>query len=126
MAEGAKHLLGRHDFRSFETDWPNRLDSVRTIVDSRLFRLGVDDQTPTSTRRRSNDGPTNGPIRFEVTADGFLYNMVRAMVGSLVEVGRGKHTPGWIREILEAKDRSSAGPTAPPHGLFLVSVDYER
>ena len=63
-------------------------------------------------------------IVFEVEADGFLYNMVRNIVGSSVEVGRGRQAPAWIAEVLAARDRKRAGMTAPPQGLFLVSVDY--
>jgi tRNA pseudouridine38-40 synthase len=59
-----------------------------------------------------------------VEADGFLYNMVRAIVGTLVEVGRSAQPADWVREVLEATDRSTAGPTAPPHGLFLLWVKY--
>ena len=60
----------------------------------------------------------------EVAADGFLYNMVRNLVGTLVEVGLGKREIDWPKEILAVKDRKAAGQTAPPQGLFLVSVDY--
>ena len=60
----------------------------------------------------------------EVEADGFLYNMVRNIVGTLVEVGRGKYEAAWIDQILAARNRDVAGPTAPPQGLFLLRVDY--
>jgi len=60
----------------------------------------------------------------EVAANGFLYNMVRTMVGTLVEVGRGARPESWVTEVLEARDRRQAGMTAPPQGLFLVEVDY--
>ena len=60
------------------------------------------------------------------TADRFLKQMVRAMVGTLVEVGQGKRSPSEIKKILEARDRSAAGKTAPPHGLYLISVEYEK
>jgi len=63
-------------------------------------------------------------VIFEVEADGFLYNMVRNLVGSLVEVGRGRREPSWIAQVLAARDRKLAGMTAPPQGLFLVHVDY--
>ena len=63
-------------------------------------------------------------IRFEAQADRFLKQMVRAMVGTLVEVGRGKRPPKNVKEILEARDRRAAGVTAPAHGLYLVRVDY--
>ena len=63
-------------------------------------------------------------MTIEVAGDGFLYNMVRTIVGTLVEVGAGKRDVDWPAEVLAARDRRRAGQTAPPHGLFLVSVDY--
>jgi tRNA pseudouridine38-40 synthase len=105
MHRAAQTLLGQHDFSSFETAGAERGTSVRTVSD--IFA------------RRSGDW-----ITVEVEADGFLYNMVRAIVGTLVEVGRGARPESWVGEVLEAADRSAAGPTAPPQGLFLVQVDY--
>jgi tRNA pseudouridine38-40 synthase len=63
-------------------------------------------------------------LAVEIEANGFLYNMVRNIVGSLVEVGRGAQPPQWIATIRDAADRTIAGPTAPPQGLFLMKVDY--
>jgi tRNA pseudouridine38-40 synthase len=63
-------------------------------------------------------------VTIEVAGDGFLYNMVRTIVGTLVEVGRGTRDIHWPAKVLAAQDRRAAGQTAPPHGLFLVSVDY--
>jgi tRNA pseudouridine38-40 synthase len=105
MGRAAKSLLGRHDFRSFETDWPNRMSSVRTIVDLAVERQGES-------------------VAIEVEADGFLYNMVRSIVGTLVLVGAGKRPESWVAEALAAESRVEAGPTAPPQGLFLVVVRY--
>lgn len=106
MAAGARHLIGRHDFHSFETDWPNRLSSVRTVRDVAVAR-------------------TSRLVTIEIEADGFLYNMVRAIAGTLVLVGSGSREPEWVGEVLRACDRSAAGPTAPPHGLFLLWVRYD-
>ena len=64
-------------------------------------------------------------IAVEVEADGFLYNMVRTIVGTLVKVGRRARSESWVAEVLAAADRRTAGPTAPPQGLFLVRVEYE-
>jgi tRNA pseudouridine38-40 synthase len=106
MHRAAQYLLGRHDFRSFESDWPNRLSSVRTIKDIVVERH---DKT----------------IVVEVEADGFLYNMVRSIAGTLYNVGRGYWPESKVREILENLDRREAGMTAPPQGLFLLYVKYE-
>ena len=105
MREAAQSLLGRHDFRSFESEWPNRMSSIRHIVG-----VGVE--------RR------DGAVRFEIEADGFLYNMVRAIAGTLYQIGRGYWPVDKMREVLESKDRREAGVTAPPQGLFLVEVTY--
>jgi tRNA pseudouridine38-40 synthase len=106
MRRAAEPLRGRHDFRSFETDWPNRLSSVRTITHLALSRMG-------------------DWVWLDVEADGFLYNMVRAIAGTLMNVGRGYWPPERVAEILHAEDRSQAGPTAPARGLFLMRVTYE-
>ena len=63
-------------------------------------------------------------VRFEFSANAYLHHMIRNIVGSLVEVGRGRRVPGWIGEVLAARDRTLAGPTAPAHGLTLVEVTY--
>jgi tRNA pseudouridine38-40 synthase len=106
MHRASRCLVGRHDFRCFETEWPNRLTSVRTITHLSVNRLGE-------------------YIWIDVEANGFLYNMVRAIAGSLVQVGRGLWPESRIEEVLQAMDRRLAGPTAPPHGLFLMRVTYQ-
>ncbi|MFO0888762.1 MAG: tRNA pseudouridine(38-40) synthase TruA [Isosphaeraceae bacterium] len=106
MHRAGQALLGRHDFRSFETEWPNRTSSVRTIFDLAVTR--VDSQ-----------------VWVEVEADGFLYNMVRAITGTLARVGSGKRPESWVGEVLRAETRVEAGPTAPAQGLFLLKVRYE-
>ncbi len=110
MARAAEMLVGKHDFASFQSTGAPRESTVRKI--SHL-----------SVKRQGN--LERGEIWIEIEADGFLYNMVRAIVGTLAEVGRGGQSEGWCAEVLAACDRSQAGPTAPPQGLFLVSVDYE-
>jgi tRNA pseudouridine38-40 synthase len=106
MRRAAEPLRGRHDFHSFETDWPNRMSSIRTITHLAVQRLG-------------------DWIWIDVEADGFLYNMVRAMAGTLMNVGRGYWPAERVAEILTAEDRRLAGPTAPAQGLFLMRVTYD-
>lgn len=106
MQRAAQALLGRHDFRSFETNWPNRASSVRTIFAATVERVG----------------PT---VQVEVEADGFLYNMVRTIAGSLVLIGSGKRPESWLATVIAAQARTEAGPTAPPQGLFLLRVNYD-
>ncbi len=107
MARAAACLRGRHDFHSFETEWPNRATSVRTITHFAVNRFG-------------------DWIWLDVEADGFLYNMVRAIAGTLINVGRGYWSESRVAEVLDAQDRTRAGPTAPAQGLFLMRVSYER
>lgn len=106
MQRAGAALLGRHDFHSFETEWPNRTSSVRTIFDLAVTRH-------------------DAQVWIEVEADGFLYNMVRTIAGTLSWVGSGKRPESWVTEVLQAEDRVEAGPTAPPQGLFLLRVRYE-
>ena len=105
MREAASYLVGEHDFVSFcnvRTDVEN---TVRTIT--------------------ALDILTNGnEITIRITGNGFLYNMVRIIVGTLIRVGRGFYEPGKVKEILEAKDRKAAGVTAPAHGLMLMEINY--
>ena len=70
--------------------------------------------------------PVGDEITIRIQGNGFLYNMVRIIVGTLVRVGRGFYTPEQVQEILEAKNRKAAGVTAPPQGLFLVGIEYEE
>lgn len=105
MRQEARVLVGRHDFKSFQAADKRERMSVRN-----LRRISI---------RR--DGPA---ISIDIEADGFLYNMVRNIVGTLIEIGRGKFPPGSMRKILLAKDRTLAGPTAPAKGLSLVQVRY--
>lgn len=109
MHRAAQSLAGTHDFSSFETSGSERQTSVRTIFDI-VARRG--------------EGPEQCLVAIEVEADGFLYNMVRTIVGTLVAVGRGARSESWVAEVLAARDRRTAGRTAPPQGLFLVRVEY--
>lgn len=105
MEKAAEHLLGEQDFKAFEGTGSPRASTVRRIDKACFSR---DDER----------------ILFEVSANGFLKFMVRNIVGTLVDVGRGKYGPDGIKTILASKDRSQGGATAPPQGLFLVNVEY--
>jgi tRNA pseudouridine38-40 synthase len=105
MREACKLLLGTHDFRCFETEWPNRATSVRTITHCAVNRFG-------------------DWLWLDVEADGFLYNMVRAIAGTLINIGRGYWPVEHMRQLLESGSRPQAGPTAPARGLFLMRVTY--
>jgi len=105
MRAAAEPLLGTHDFSSFRAADCEAPHPRRTLRELGLLEEGE-------------------VLRIEVEGTAFLKHMVRNIVGSLVEVGRGKRPPGWVGEVLAAKDRTLAGPTAPAHGLTLVSVSY--
>jgi len=105
MARAATFLLGRHDFTGFEATGGSVRDKVRCL-------------------RRVDCDRSGQIVEIRVEGDGFLYKMVRNIVGTLVEVGSGRMCPEQINEILGSRDRSRAGPTAPGRGLCLVRVDY--
>lgn len=105
MGRAGEGLLGRRDFASFETAGSERTSTVRTLHELNVVR-------------------NQDRIDITVTGDGFLYNMVRAIAGTLVEVGRGARDPAWVAEVLAARDRRAAGPNAPPQGLVLAKVRY--
>ncbi len=105
MSQAAGLMIGRKDFKSFASAADERQSSVRTIIDCAVS--GEKDY-----------------IYIDVQADGFLYNMVRNIVGTLVEVGRGRWSPEKITEILQAKERAVAGQIAPAAGLCLMEIEY--
>ncbi|MEQ8846628.1 tRNA pseudouridine(38-40) synthase TruA [Botrimarina sp.] len=109
MGQGGVLLVGRHDFASLESAGSERSSTVRTI-------------TELTVAERAADGGQR--IDITVTGDGFLYNMVRTIAGTLVEVGRGARPPEWVADVLAARNRDAAGPTAPAMGLVLERVDY--
>ena len=106
MRKAASYLVGEHDFVSFCNVRTDVEDTVRTITNIEILTHEEE-------------------IKIRITGDGFLYNMVRIIVGTLIRVGRGFYEPEKVNEILEAKDRKEAGVTAPAHGLMLVEIDYE-
>jgi tRNA pseudouridine38-40 synthase len=107
MNRAAARLVGTYDFAAFCGTGSDAATTVRTISHAAL----------------STQHPAL--IAFEISGDGFLRYMVRNIVGSLVDVGRGRFPPTWIDEVLATRDRTKAGRTAPAHGLFLVGVKYE-
>ena len=133
MHRAAQPLLGKHDFTSFESSGAKRKTSVRTVfsLEVRRGRAGEGERSVVRWSTASSRFPlvrlTNPDdwIILDIVADGFLYNMVRSILGTLVEVGRGAQPESWPGEVLLAADRRRAGPTAPPQGLFLVEVQYD-
>ena len=106
MREGAKYIVGTHDFKSFEASGSQeRETTVRTVSKLEITQEGTD-------------------VVLEITGDGFLYNMVRIIVGTLVEVGLEKKKPEDVKNIIEKKDRTFAGHTAPAAGLYLKEIYY--
>jgi tRNA pseudouridine38-40 synthase len=122
MRRAAEPLVGTHDFASFESRGSKRSSSVRTIFELSVKRAASGDATflPPESETFSGD-----EIQIEICADGFLYNMVRNIVGMLVEIGRGAADEAWPTRALAAIDRRAAGPPAPARGLTLLSVDYD-
>jgi tRNA pseudouridine38-40 synthase len=132
MQAAAERLVGRHDFAAFQSAGSDVQTTERDIVLSKLSttedtedtedesffsRTGFDLRVPRALRGGEL-------IIYEVTGDGFLRHMVRIIVGTLVEIGRGRQPVDWIGRLLASRDRTTAGPTAPPEGLFLVTVEY--
>ena len=111
MQTAAEYLRGKHDFACFQTQGSPRETTVRTISDVSVQRFPPSPMLPPM-------------IQIEIEADGFLYNMMRTIAGTLVLFGVGRQTPNQMKEIIKSGNRSQAGPTAPPHGLYLVNVVY--
>ena len=107
MKKAIKYFEGEHDFKAFKASGTSSKRSIRTIYKAEIFEK------------------ENERIGIELTGNGFLYNMVRIIVGTLVEVGVGKIEPDEIQKIIESRKRENAGKTLPPQGLYLVKVEYE-
>lgn len=105
MKEGIKYFEGEHDFSAFKASGTSSKSSVRKIYKTKLYEA-------------------NDRIYIELTGNGFLYNMIRIIAGTLVDVGLEKIKPEDIKEIIESKDRKKAGKTLPPQGLCLIEVKY--
>jgi tRNA pseudouridine38-40 synthase len=118
MDAAARLLEGRHDFSAFQRAGSRPPTAERTLTSSRVTR------PPPVVTRGIPPLPEGDLIIYEVRGNGFLRHMVRAIAGTLVEIGRGRWAADRMREILASRDRTCAGRTAPPAGLFLVSVEY--
>ena len=105
MRKEARVILGRHNFKSFQAADTRQRNPIRTIKRIKIFK-------------------DNGLLHVDIEADSFLYNMVRNIVGTLLEIGRGRFSKGAMLQILKSKDRSLAGPTLPAKGLCLLKVKY--
>ncbi len=105
MQKEIKFIIGKHDFKCFQAKDKKERLSIRTI-------------TAASVRKKGDK------IYIQISANGFLYNMVRNIVGTLIDIGRGKLPQGSMKKILDSKDRFFAGPTAPAKGLCLTSIDF--
>lgn len=106
MNKAIEYFIGEHDFKGFKASGTSSKSSVRTIYEAKVYKK--DDR-----------------IFIELTGNGFLYNMVRIIAGTLVEVGIGKILPEEIPNIIQSGDRQKAGKTLPPQGLYLVKVEYK-
>ena len=106
MREATSYLIGQHDFASFCGAGAQVKSTVRTITAMSVERDG-------------------DMVTIRVSGTGFLYNMVRIIAGTLIEIGNGQYPPERMKDILDAKDRAYAGPTAPAHGLTLIGIRYE-
>lgn len=106
MRKAASYLVGEHDFVSFCNVRTEVENTVRCITELEILKCGDE-------------------ITIRITGNGFLYNMVRIIVGTLIRVGRGFYEPEKVKEILEVKDRKAAGVTAPAHGLMLMEIEYK-
>ncbi|WDH98179.1 tRNA pseudouridine(38-40) synthase TruA [Paenibacillus urinalis] len=117
MRESLPYLLGTHDFTSFASRHSTKQSHIRTLYEAEL--------TVDSSMSRKGHPRDQGVIHLFITGNGFLQHMVRIIVGTMLEVGEGKRKPEEMKLILEAEDRSAAGPTAVSKGLMLWNVEYE-
>ena len=133
MAQAARLVEGRHDFAAFQTAGSEPQTTDREVLSSRIIsKLGTTEDTDAQTDTQTGFSLRvlrflggGDLIQYEITGDGFLRHMVRAIVGTLVEIGRGSRPTTFMQEVIQSRNRALAGPTAPPEGLFLVSVAYD-
>ena len=106
MNEAAAYLIGQHDFTSFSSVKAQVKSRVRTIYTAKVYK-------------------EDDVIHIRLTGDGFLYNMVRIIAGTLIKVGAGEMEPMYMLEIFRGRNRELAGPTAPAHGLTMLGIEYD-
>ena len=121
MQAAAQLLEGRHDFAAFQSSGSSVATTERLVASSAIFTTEDTEDTEEKFLLRGGE-----LMVYEVRGSGFLRHMVRTIVGTLVEVGRGRRSVEWVTGVLASRDRSAAGPTAPAHGLFLVRVEYNQ
>ena len=137
MRTAARLLEGRHDFAAFRATGGSAATTEREIFISRIadcgLRIGGESAVESAVQSAIESAiesairnPQSAMLTYDIAGTGFLRHMVRIIVGSLVEIGRGRRPVEWISRAIASRDRAAAGPTAPPHGLFLVHVDYGR
>ena len=130
MIAAARVLEGTHDFASFQATGGERLTTERLVFSSRVGVALRPCLTAPEGARANLSGTGQGAgegrlIVYEIAGNGFLRHMVRIIVGTLVEIGRGRRPVEWVDEVLASRDRARAGPTAPAEGLILAGVEYE-
>jgi tRNA pseudouridine38-40 synthase len=126
MTEAVPALVGEHDFAAFQGRSSDVLTTVRTVLSAELMEMNIHTDQPIALSPLDDGAPhADGRLlRFEITGTGFLRHMVRIVVGTLVDIGRGQMEVADLAAAMAARDRSLAGQTAPPHGLMLWKVTY--
>jgi tRNA pseudouridine38-40 synthase len=126
MIEAVTWLVGEHDFAAFQGRGSEVVTTVRTVLSAELVEMNVHTDQPIALSPLDGSAPhaDGRPLRFEITGTGFLRHMVRIIVGTLVDIGRGQLEVSDMARVIESRDRRRAGQTAPPHGLMLWKVTY--
>ena len=124
MKKGASYIVGEHDFKSFCGAGAQVKTTVREVLDIEIYTENLAGSNDCKTEKSCKDMQKGELITLRVRGKGFLYNMVRIIAGTLMDAGQGFWEPEYMKEILEAKDRSKAGNTAPAKGLTLVEIAY--